>query len=440
MSIAVVGMFDEREEALRLIKEVIERRGHKTCLIDISVGSGAIVPTLKADVGSRELATLAAQAGKSSGLAISVMAEGLKLKVAALHAAGELQGIIAITGMTGALISLPAMVDLPFGIPKLLISGATAQPAHANQFGGYFALRDITVMHTVVDTVGMNALVRTLAVNGANAISGMVEAGGSVPEKQKPSVAITEFGFCEKGAHYIRKALEPRFELVSFHATGIGDRGAMDLVPRGVFDAFIDLVPGSFSDHLLGGNRGISGAGRLELAEKLKIPYIFCPGGFDIISCGPPERMEGRDPLWTSRKLAERKLYLHPPRAQARMNAEETGMVAEAAAKILNRYLYKERVKVVIPLKGFSSLSVEGAPLHEPETDRVLPAVLKKHLDPAIGIIEVDSDINSPEFAAAAADALLRAIEALVQGGGSVSGFAGRAPAQLGGPIEIEQD
>jgi len=83
--------------------------------------------------------------------ATSIIAEGLRAKILALHEAGKLQGIIAITGMTGALISLAAMKALPFGIPKLLISGATAQPIHASQFANYFAVQDITVMNTVVD-------------------------------------------------------------------------------------------------------------------------------------------------------------------------------------------------------------------------------------------------------------------------------------------------
>jgi hypothetical protein len=37
MPIAVVGMLDEREEALRIIKDRIEQRGHKALLIDITV-------------------------------------------------------------------------------------------------------------------------------------------------------------------------------------------------------------------------------------------------------------------------------------------------------------------------------------------------------------------------------------------------------------------
>jgi len=412
MLIAIVGMLDEREEALRIIKEQIEQRGHKACLIDISVGTGAIIPVLKPDVSCQELAELAEKQGMvpQKNTATSIMTEGLKAKILALHESGELQAIIAITGMTGALISLASMKALPFGIPKLLISGATAQPVHAVQFANYFALRDITVMNTVVDTVGMNALVKTLAVNGANAICGMVEGCRISLQEGKPSVAITEFGFCDKGAHYIREVLEKDYDLISFHATGLGDKAIMDLLPQGIFGAFIDLVPGAFSEYLLGGNRGFVGPDRLDLASSLPIPYIFCPGGFDIISCGPMERKDANDPLWTSRKLAERKLYVQdPPRVQARMNPEETEYVAVAAAERLNRYQRKARVKAVIPLKGFSSISVEGTPLYDPAADRVFAVAFKRHIDPAIEVVEVDSDINNPRFAKAVADALSRA-------------------------------
>ena len=53
MSIAIVGMLDEREEALGIIKDCIAQRGHKALLMDITVGTGAIVPSLQADVSLR---------------------------------------------------------------------------------------------------------------------------------------------------------------------------------------------------------------------------------------------------------------------------------------------------------------------------------------------------------------------------------------------------
>jgi len=419
MSIVIVGMLDEREEALQIIKDQIETRGHRATLIDISIGTGAIISSLKPDVTGDEIARLGGTTleeikktpAQEREKVTFRMAEGLTRKVLNLYKTGELQGIIAIAGMTGSFLSLTAMKSLPFGLPKLLISSVTAMPAYANRLSEYFSLRDITVMHSVVDTVGLNSLVRALAVNGANAICGMVEGFEPLKREERPSIAITEFGFCDKGAHYVRDLLEKEYNLVSFHATGLGDRAAVDLVSQGFFEAFIDLVPASFSEYLFGGNRA-SGPNRLDAATHLPIPYLLSPCGFDMISCGPIERKDKGDPLWVSRKLAERKLLIQDAmRVQARTSAEEMETIAKAVAEKLNQYENKKLVKFIIPRKGFSSLSVEGGALYDPESDQVFVEALKKYLDPEIDRVEVNSDINHSEFARAVVEALREALE-----------------------------
>lgn len=414
MSIAVVGMLDEREDALQLLKEQIERRGHRTILIDITVGTGGIMPSLKAEVTNDEVA----QAGgttvdkikemmvKEREKATSIMAEGLARKVLELYRAGELKGIIAIGGMTGTFISLKAMKTLPFGIPKLLISSTAAMPAYASRLAEYFGTADITVMHSVVDTVGFNPLVQSLMINGVNAICGMVE-GFEPIKKEESSIALTEFGFCEKGAHYVRELLERmNYSVISFHATGMGDMAAEDLVSQGLFEAFIDLVPASLSEYLLGGNRA-AGPDRLDAACNQGIPYILTPCGFDMISCGPLERRDKSDPLWVSRKLAERKLFIQDAlRVQARTSEEEMLIIAHAVAEKLRKHKDKKLVKFIVPLRGFSSLSVVGGALHDSVADKVFIDELKKKLDPSIKILEVDTHINTQEFARAVVEAL----------------------------------
>ena len=415
MSIAVVGMLDEREEALQLIKKQIERRGHRTILIDITIGTGGIKPSAKAQVtndavaqaGGTTIDEIKEMMAKEREKATSIIAEGLAKKVLELYRTGDLKGIIAVGGMTGTFISLKAMKTLPFGIPKLLISSAAAMPAYASRLSEYFGTSDITVMHSVVDTVGLNPLVRSLMVNGANAICGMVEGFEPARKEEKSSIALTEFGFCEKGAHYVRELLERKnYSVISFHATGMGDRAAEDLVSQGLFEAFIDLVPAGLSEYLLGGNRA-AGPDRLEAACNQGIPYILAPCGFDMISCGPLERKDKADPLWVSRKLAERKLMIQDAfRVQARTSEEEMRIIAQAVAEKLKKHKDKKLVKFVIPLRGFSSISVEGGALHDPVADKVLIDELKNLLDPSIKILEVDTHINTPEFAAAVVEAL----------------------------------
>jgi len=414
MTIAIVGMLDEREAGLTLIKDHIEQKGHKALLIDISIGTGAIDSALKADIPCDEVAlaggtTIEAvrkMLAKERDQATSMVAQGLGKKLLDLHGAGDLKGVIAVGGMTGTFITLTAMKGLPLGLPKLLISSVAAMPAYAKRLAEFFGVRDITVMHSVVDTVGLNPLVRTLMINGAGAICGMAEAYRPPQKEEKASIAITEFGFCEKGAHYVRELLEENYNIVSFHATGLGDKAASDLVGQGLFEVFIDLVPGGFSEYLLGGNRA-AGPDRLDAGINHGKPYILSPCGFDMISCGPIQRREEGDPLWVSRRLAERKVLIQDAlRVQARTSPEEMQTIARAVAEKLNKHENKKLVKFIIPTKGFSSISVEGGAIYDPISDQTFIDELREKLDPEIDIIEVDTHINTPGFARAVVDAL----------------------------------
>jgi uncharacterized protein (UPF0261 family) len=239
----------------------------------------------------------------------------------------------------------------------------------------------------------------------------MVEGLEPSKKGKRVSIALTEFGFCDKGAHYVRELLEKDYDVISFHATGLGDRAAVDLVSQGFFDAFIDLVPASFSEYLFGGNRA-SGPNRLDAALRIPIPYILAPCGFDMISCGPIERRDKGDPLWVSRKLAERKLLIQDAlRVQARTTVEEMETIANAVAEKLNQYPNKNLVKFVVPKKGFSSISIEGGALYDPLADKAFVDVLRKHLDPGIKIVEVNTDINNSQFAQAVFEALKESLK-----------------------------
>jgi uncharacterized protein (UPF0261 family) len=416
VAIAVCGMLDERDVGLRLIKEQIEKRGHKAVVIDFSIGTGAIQPSLKADITCDELALTGGSSRDNIRAGLSTerdkvtaaMARGLAGKLSELHRAGSLQGVIAVSGMTGTLICLPAMKGLPFGLPKVLVSSAAALPRYADWYAQYFSLNDITVMHSVVDTVGMNAMLRTLLLNGAGAICGMVENHEAplAPDKDaKPAIAITEYGFAEKCAHYVREQLEHEFDLVSFHAQGLGDMAVEHLVGQRMFDGLIDLVPSAIGEYVLGGNRP-SGPDRLENAGKAGIPYVLAPCGFDILSSGPIARKDNGDPLWVSRKLAERKMFLQDSqRVQVRTSADEMRLVARTVAERLNKHPNRKLVKFLVPTRGFSTLGAAGGPLHEPETDRAFVDELRKHFDPEIQVREVDTHLNTPEFAAAVVQA-----------------------------------
>lgn len=420
MAVGIVGMLDEREEALSLLCERIGSRGMEPLLFDTSLGVGGISPSLRPDVSSSELARLGGlQKGEIKELAqkdrekaTAVLSQGLTEKLVELQSSNRIRGVVAVGGMTTSTISLPALKALPFGFPKLLVSSALAMPAYAGKFSQFLGLRDITVMHTVVDTVGMNPLVAALMNNACGAICGMVENWLPISGEERASLALTELGFCDRGAQQVRELLEKQgYNVISFHATGMGDRAAEDLVGQGLFQAFVDLVPAGLSEHLLGGNRD-AGPQRLLGAVRSKTPYILAPCGFDMISCGPIERKEKGDPLWIQRGLAQRKLLVQDKmRVQARTSFQEMELVAEAVAQRLNQHPRKDLVFFLVPLKGFSSLSVEGGPLHDPEADLHFLSVLKQSLHPDITLREVEAHINETAFAIEVAKAVVEALK-----------------------------
>ena len=88
---------------------------------------------------------------------------------------------------------------------------------------------------------------------------------------------------------------------------------------------------------------------------------------------------------------------------QARTNAEELKIVARLVSEKLNRA--KGPVRFLIPLKGWSSLSVQGQSLYDPEADRAFIEELKETLRPEIVVRELDLPLNSPEFAIAVVEA-----------------------------------
>ena len=417
MAIILIGMLDEREPALQLARNEIMKRGHDVVLADISIGNGAIVSKLQPDLDGQRIAAASGttvdavrmQLGASRGQATSIMAGGLKALLTAAHTAGQVDGVLAITGMTGAMICLPALKELPYGLPKVLITSTAALPAYAAKLAHFFGSKDITVMHSVVDTVGLNAMVKRLIINGAAAVCGMADAL-CFDEGSKPAIAITEFGFCDTCAHFLRDRLESQFDVISFHATGIGEMAALNFVRQGRFEAFIDLVPAGFSEYLLGGNRAL-GPDRFDAGLESGRPYFLAPCGFDMIGCGPIDRRDQGDPLWVDRDLAGRQLLIQDTmRVQARTTVEEMQHIARQTARQLNKASAPNRVKFFVPLKGFSSVSIRGGVLYDTAADSAFVETLKESLSKTIEIIEIDADINSPHFSDAVLKVLFRTL------------------------------
>ncbi len=406
-TIAIVCTLDTKGEEAKYLKELIEARGHKTILIDTNMGGE---PTITPDISAEEVARLGGgdirdiRASRKTGEVTPIMIKGASIKVKELLEAGQLDGIISFGGASNTTVGTSVMKALPFGIPKFMVSSTASMPAYAAK---YIGTKDITMMHSVVDIAGFNDLTKAVLERAAGGICGMVEAstGAVEPVTEKPIIAVTEFKFAEVCGHHVREYLEEKgYEVIPCHAQGVGDRAMEELIEQGLFDGVIDLVPAGVSEQLIGGNRA-AGPTRLEAAGQKGIPQVVAPCGFEMISCGPLDRRDRGDPLWTSRRLAERKIFIPDAfRVQVRTSADELREIAQVAAEKLNKS--KGPVKFLVPTKGWSALSVEGADLYEPETDAVFASALREHLRPDIEVKELDTHLNTPEFARAAVEAL----------------------------------
>ena len=62
-------------------------------------------------------------------------------------------------------------------------------------------------------------------------------------------------------------------------------------------------------------------------------------------------------------------------------------------------------VRFLIPTEGWSSISVQGQTLYDPEADRVFVEELRKNLRPEIEVKQLQMTLDNPEFARAIVEA-----------------------------------
>jgi uncharacterized protein (UPF0261 family) len=387
----------------------------KSILLDTGFGGRA---ALRGDISSGEVARAGGgeidrlRASSDTGEASRIMTKGAAKILKALLEKKQCDGVVSFGGASNTTLSTNIMKTLPFGVPKLMVSSAASMPAYAAKFIG---TADITMMHSVVDISGLNDLSRAVLERAAGGICGMAEVsrGAVKPAIDSPLIAVTTFKFSETCSQAVIRLLEEKgYAVIPFHAQGMGDKAMEELIDQGLFDGVVDVVPAGVSEHLFNGNRD-AGPNRLEAAGRAGIPQVITPCGFDMLSCGPLSRRENDDPLWTARNLSARKIFIPDEfRVQARSSAEELRSVAAAVAEKLNSA--RGPVKFLIPARGWSTLSVKGADLYEPEIDAVFAPALREYLDETIDVREVDTELSSLTFATL----LVEALEEMLDGRG----------------------
>ena len=399
-TIAVLGTFDTKGEEHAYVAEIIRSRGHQTILID--VGS-ELAPTVRPDVSREEVARAAnldlaaLTARHDRGECVAAMGQGAAAILSKLQSERRIDGVISLGGGGGTSICTTGMRALPLGFPKLMVStlasGNTAQ---------YVGVKDITMMPAVVDVAGLNRISRLILARAAGAICGMVDAKIPVAA-DKPIVAASMFGNTTKCVQRAKELLEEAgYEVLVFHATGTGGRTMESLIEAGMITGVLDITTTEWADELVGGVLG-AGPTRLDAAAKTRTPAIITPGCLDMVNFGAPDTIPA--------KFAGRLFYQHNPQVTLmRTTPEECADLGRILAEKANQYTGP--VTVLLPKKAISVVSAPGQSFHSAEADTALFNGIKKHLDPRIPLVELDCEINDPEFATACADTLLKLLKA----------------------------
>ena len=96
-------------------------------------------------------------------------------------------------------------------------------------------------------------------------------------------------------------------------------------------------------------------------------------------------------------------------RAMARFPVDEMVIGAKLYAEKINKA--KGPIKLVVPLRGWSSLDRKGSILYDPEEDQIFIEKLKKNLRVPIEIEEVDCNLEDFDTARALVNSLDRFME-----------------------------
>lgn len=395
-TVVLVGSLDTKGQEFAFVKDLIQTQGLATLVIDFGVmGPPSFDPDISrsqvAQAGGGDLAALAS--GKHKDEAMQVMARGLAVVVRQLFESGKLDGILGMGGSGGTSIATAAMRTLPVGVPKLMVSTVGGGDVSA-----YTGTRDITFMPSIVDVAGINSISSGIYANAAGAIAGMVALARPELGETRPLVTASMFGNTTQCVDEARRVMEGHgYEVLVFHAVGTGGKTMESLIADGYIRASMDITTTELADEVCGGVFS-AGPERMMTAARAGIPTVLVPGCVDMANFWGmdtvPEKYRGRN------------LYQWNPNVTLlRTNVAENIQMGEMIAAAANASAGP--IAILLPLRGVSMLDSPGNQFWDPDADQACFNAIKKNLKTGLRVIELDHNINDPEFARATANTLL---------------------------------
>ena len=395
-SVLIIATLDTKGVEAAYIRDGLNRLGIPTTVIDTGILGEplGIVPDIShadlAEFGGITLQEL--QNSGTRGRAVERMRTFVIGKVKELYDRGEVLGAIGMGGAEGSVMSAGALMQLPIGVPKIVLS-PIASGRH--EFGPLVGTSDMLVMHTVIDILGLNNISETIYDNAVAAMAGMVKHGHvlTAPGPDKKYVAVTMLGNTTTSTMAIQEELEKHgYEVITFHANGVGGPAMEELAEAGQFVGVIDLTPSELVGKLIGGIHN-GGERRMRRVGALGIPQLMVTGCVEFMvfhtSSFPDE-------------YKNRPIYDHNPEfALVRLNTGEMLQVADYLADCANQSTGP--IEIIIPTEGYSIPNVPGGVFWDRAADAKFEERLIAKTRNDIWIEKLPMHVNSREFGVATA-------------------------------------
>jgi uncharacterized protein (UPF0261 family) len=391
-NVVLIGTLDTKGPEIAYLRDACHRLGLTTTVVDSGILGEPVGIT--PDISRAEAATYGRytieqlrNAG-SRGKAVHGMREALKKLTLHLYREGRLDAIASMGGAEGAVMGAACMMQLPVGVPKVLVS-PIASGLH--YFDPLVGTSDIFVVHSIVDILGLNPIATTIFDNVAAALKGLAEHGHPLPPPRPGSryVAVTMLGNTTRAVMALKDRLaQDGYEAVIFHSNGVGGPAMEELAEAGQFVGVIDYTTNETYDPMTGGIHN-GGPDRLKVVARLGIPQVVVPGCIDfcVFHAGHiPEALKGRP------------VYDHNP--------EYTLVRATHEEMIALGHLFAERLNpatgpviVAVPRQGLSIPNVPGGVFWNPEADTAFLETLKRDLREDIPVVTFEErHVNDPAF------------------------------------------
>lgn len=387
-SVYAIATMDTKAAELDFVRSKLNQSGISTVTVDVGTAQlPTIVPTISRDEVLRSLGTEPA-ISDDRATAVRQMASALRVFLANESAQGRVSGVIGLGGSGGTSLITTAMRALPIGLPKLMVSTVAS-----GNVAPYVDCCDITMMYSVVDVAGLNAVSETILSNAAHAMVGMVNQPKRT-RTTRQAVGMTMFGVTTPCVTAVRNQLESDgYDCLVFHATGTGGRSMEQLVASGLISAVLDITTTEVADEIVGGVFP-GGPHRFEKLLAAKVPLVLSLGALDMVNFGALSTVP--------EKFRSRKLHVHNDQVTLmRTSIEENRQIAAFIAGKLNQSIAP--LRLLIPERGLSSIDIPGQPFYDPAADAALFDELDRLLKvtPDRQLIRLPYDINADSFSMA---------------------------------------